>query len=184
MRRMILLAATLPLLLGVSGCSRDRAGRDMALNADCGAICDELGAGAWSVTVTPPSTVMTACSKPGADHTAVNFPATAIGMGEMAIAPAPSGHGVEFHSAAAPERITGTLDPDTLAVQFELRDDQGDAIRCAGTLQKFSSAGSQGWTAQTACRTGFVGAADCTLDPSVSAALVVQTILPEPPPSP
>ena len=151
----------------------------MALDSSCGAICDELR-GAWIATVTPGSAAMVACSDLHADQTPVTFPTDALGLGEVDLSLAASGKLVEFHSAAAPARIAGTVDPATLAITFDLQDGQGSAIRCSGLLERFTNpAGSEGWTAATRCDTGTVGAVECHLDPPMQVSLLVQRILPE-----
>ncbi|HEU5181207.1 MAG TPA: hypothetical protein VFW45_10455 [Candidatus Polarisedimenticolia bacterium] len=183
--RCLMVIVSLPLLLGASSCTRDHgaAGVGLGLDSTCGAICDELG-GAWSVTVTPASTMTTSCSNPRADRTAVTFPTEAIGLGEMSIRQTPGRSQIEFRTASAPERISGSLDPTSLGITFVLMDGQGNAIRCTGTLQKFANpAGSQGWSARTTCDSSLVGTVECRLDPPVNAALTVQTILMEAPPT-
>jgi len=178
MKKMILIAGV-PLLMGASACAGDRGSRQLALDASCGAICDELQ-GAWIATVTPGSAATTACSDPRADQTPVTFPTGALGLGEVDLSLSASGKVVEFHSAAAPPRIAGTVDPATLAITFDLHDGQGSAIRCSGLLERFTNpGGSEGWTAATRCDTGTVGAVECRLDPPMQASLLVQRILPE-----
>ena len=182
MHRLIVIVS-LPILLAASSCTRDHgaAGHGPGLDSTCGAICEELG-GAWSVTVTPASTITRSCSDSQADRTGVTFPTEAIGLGEMSITPSPDGSQVEFRNATAPERISGTLDPRSLGITFDLMDGQGNAIRCSGTLQKFDNpAGSQGWSTRTTCDSGLIGTVECRLDPPVNAALLVQTILMVPP---
>jgi hypothetical protein len=180
----IIFIASLPLLMGAYACGGNHAARQKALEASCGAICDELN-GAWIVTVSPGISTMVACSDPRSDQTQVTFPTDATGLGEVTFSLSPPGNVVEFHSAEAPERIAGTVDPATLAITFDLPDGQGNAIRCSGTLEKFSNpAGSEGWTAATSCDTGTVGAAQCRLDPPMKISLLIQRILPVGSPSP
>jgi len=182
MRRFILIVA-LPLLMGTHARQSVAASGEPAPLPPCGSICDEL-AGAWSVTVAPPTSVMVTCADPKADRTAVTFPSEAIGLGEVKVAPSRSGPLIELRSAGSSVRIVGSLDPGTMGLRFELQDRRGKALRCSGILRKFTNpSGSEGWVGQTTCESGTAGSAVCRLEPSVKVTLLVQRILMEGAPS-
>jgi len=178
--RRLFLVASLTLLMGMHDGRNGLAVAESASSRTCEGICDELSEGAWSVTVSPPTSGMVECTGPKSGRTKVSFPAGAIGLAETKVAPSPAGPLIEFRSAGPSVRISGSLDPGPLALRFELQDGGNGAIQCAGFLKKFKDpGGSEGWDAQSTCSSAKTGQAVCRLDPALQANLLIRRTLME-----